>query len=50
LSCDLEYGTRSRDRVGRRALKRLNSTPTLSAAKIRNRDSEAIAALTSAPG
>ena len=39
-----------RDRVGRLALKRLNSTPTLSPAKIHNKDSEAIAALTSAPG
>jgi hypothetical protein len=35
---------------GRLALKRLNSTPTFSAAKIHNKDSEAIAALTSAPG
>src|SRR4051812_18050220 len=35
-------GTPSRDRVGRLALKRLNSTPTLSPAKIHNKDSEAI--------
>ena len=50
-SCNLGDGTQSRDRVGRLALKRLNSTPTLlSAAKIHNKDSEAIAALTSAPG
>lgn len=49
-SCNLGDGTQSRDRVGRLALKRLNSTPTLSPAKIHNKDSEAIAALTSAPG
>ena len=49
-SCNLGDGTQSRDRVGRLASKRLNSTPTLSAAKIHNKDSEAIAALTSAPG
>jgi hypothetical protein len=49
-SCNLGDGTQSRDRVGRLALKRLNSTPTLNPAKIHNKDSEAIAALTSAPG
>jgi hypothetical protein len=49
-SCNLGDDTQSRDRIGRLAWKRLNSTPTLSAAKIHNKDSEAIAALTSAPG
>ena len=48
-SCNLEYGTRSHDQIDKLALRRLNLTPTLSAAKIHNKDNEAIAALTSAP-
>ena len=48
-SCNLEYGARSRVRIGKLALRRLNSTSTLNAAKIHNKDNEAIAALTSAP-
>jgi hypothetical protein len=47
-SCNREYGTRSRERIDKLALQRLNLTPTLSAAKIHNKDNEAIAALTSA--
>ena len=49
LSCNLEYGTRSHDRIDKLALRRLNLTPTLRAAEIHNKDNEAIAALTSAP-
>lgn len=47
-SCNLEPGTRSRDQIDKLALRRLNLTPMLRAAKIHNKDNEAIAALTSA--
>ena len=48
-NCGLEYGTRSRDRIGKLASRRLSSTPTLIAAKIHNKDNEAIAVSTSVP-